>query len=103
MLRIPFSRGQTSVEFRKALGLLVKRPILLHRGFHVCNFCPRNRRGNWPTQGNGQIRVLGRNGIWYAAPTMVHHYVVTHEYQPPPEFVDAVLNRAPWVKMNSPE
>jgi hypothetical protein len=88
----PFSRGLTSSEFREALSRLVERPILLHRGFHVCDFCPRDRRDNYPSRGNGQIRVLGRNGIWYAAPTMVHHYVVAHEYQPPPEFVDAVLN-----------
>ena len=75
----PFHRGETSSEFREALSRLVERPILLHRGFHVCDFCPRDRRdNNYPSQGNGQIRVLGRNGIWYAAPTTVHHYVVTH-------------------------
>lgn len=89
----PFHRGETSSEFREALSRLVERPILLDRGFHVCNFCPRDRRdNNYPSRGNGQTRVLGRNGIWYAAPTMVRHYVVTHQYQPPPEFVDAVLN-----------
>ena len=88
----PFHRRETSAEFQQALKRLVERPILLHPGFHVCEFCPRDRRDNYSSRGNGQIRVLGRNGIWYAAPTMVHHYVVTHEYQPPPEFVDAVLN-----------
>src|SRR5262245_31665094 len=84
----PFCRGPTSSEFGEALCRLVERPILLHRGFHVCDFCPHDGREIYPSRGNGQIRVLGRNGIWYAAPTMVHHYVATHEYQPPPEFVD---------------
>jgi hypothetical protein len=91
----PFRRGETSAEFREALGRLVERPILLHRGFHVCGFCPDDRcKADYASLGNGQIRVFGRNGVWYAAPTMVHHYVVVHQYQPPPEFVDAVLNPA---------
>jgi len=30
--------------------------------------------------------------IWYAAPTLVHHYVSVHEYSPPADFVDAVLS-----------
>jgi hypothetical protein len=90
----PFRQGETSPEFQEALGRLVERPILLHRGFQVCGFCPRKRRNDHLARGNGQIRVLGRNGIWYAAPTMVHHYVVAHQYQPPAEFADAVLNPA---------
>jgi hypothetical protein len=87
-----FRHGETSSEFQEPLRRLIERPILLHRGFHVCNFCPHDRHHNDKTyRGNGQIRVLGRPGIWYAAPTMVHHYVVTQD-QPPPQFVDAVLN-----------
>ena len=42
--------------------------------------------------GNGQIRVLSAKGVWYAAPTLVHHYVTMHEYHPPAAFVDAVLS-----------
>lgn len=42
----PFHRGETSSEFREALSRLAERPILLHRGFHVCDFCPRDRRDN---------------------------------------------------------
>jgi hypothetical protein len=25
--------------------------------------------------GNGQIRVLSKKGKWYAAPTLIYHYV----------------------------
>jgi hypothetical protein len=90
--RYAFHRGVTSPEFREALRRLVESPMLLHRGYHVCEFCPPDSRDHGGPPGNGQIRVRGRDGIWYAAPTMVHHYVVAHQYQPPPEFVDAVLN-----------
>jgi hypothetical protein len=34
--------------------------------------------------------VLSPKGIWYAAPTLLHHYVSAHEYRPPADFVDAV-------------
>ena len=82
----PFPVGTTPQEFRDALLDLCRRPILLHRGVHVCWFC----RGG--LAGNGQIRVLGPKGTWYAAPTLVHHYVSAHEYSPPADFVGAVLS-----------
>ena len=88
----PFSRGRTSAAFREALAVLCERPIHRHRGFHVCDFCPRSVMTKQRVQmGNGQIRVLGPDGLWYAAPTMVHHYVAEHGYRPPAVFIDAVL------------
>jgi hypothetical protein len=95
----PFVRAATSPQFHEALRLLCQRPIHLHRGFHICQFCPREDPAIWPPSdprrlGNGQIRVLGRDGdTWYAAPTMIYHYVVAHEYQPPEVFIEAVLAR----------
>jgi len=91
----PYARGSTSVKFREALKILCERPIRLHRGFQPCDFCPgKVRRLHKPSLGNGQIRVLGMNGIWYSAPTMIHHYVVEHEYLPPFEFVESIMNPA---------
>jgi hypothetical protein len=37
-----------------------------------------------------EIYVPGRNGI-YVAPSLIYHYVVDHHYQPPAEFMEAVL------------
>jgi len=85
-----FETGPTSEEFRAALARLCKAPILLHRGHHDCQFCDR-KWDEWPIA-SGQIRVLGQNGKWYAAPTLVIHYVEAHEYLPPAKFIDAVLN-----------
>jgi len=79
-----FRVGPTSEQFRGVLLELCQHSILLHRGFHVCCYC----RGQ---SGNGQIRVLSARGVWYAAPTLVHHYVTAHEYRPPDDFVNAVL------------
>jgi hypothetical protein len=40
--------------------------------------------------GNGEIRVSGKDGIVYAAPTLVCHYIQAHGYFPPEEFIEAV-------------
>ena len=83
----PFQSGTTRSEFHAGLALLCSRPILLHRGRHECQFC----RNAW---GNGQVRVVGADGRLYAAPTLVHHYVVEHHYKPPEEFILAVIAMA---------
>jgi len=82
-----YETGATSIAFRNALDDLVSRPVILHRDAHRCNLgCAE------PNLGNGQIRVLGKDQIWYSAPTLVHHYVVCHDYRPPDRFVSAVLD-----------
>ena len=84
-----FPVGPTPRAFRDALLELCRQPIILHRGVHRCWFC----RGQQEVPaGNGQIRVLSPMAVWYAAPTLVQHYVSGHEYCPPADFVDAVLS-----------
>ena len=41
-----------------------------------------------------RIRVFGKDGLIYAAPTLLYHYVSVHHYRPPDEFVRA-LNEGP--------
>ncbi|MBQ3665050.1 MAG: hypothetical protein II919_02960 [Lachnospiraceae bacterium] len=36
--------------------------------------------------------MLGKNGLVYAAPDLVIHYIINHQYLPPKEFIDAVMN-----------
>lgn len=90
----PFPRGDTPLDFQNALRDLCEHPMRLHRGFHECQFCPDSEleRLDWRRFGNGQLRVRGSNGLWYAAPVMVHHYVARHHYRPPDEFIAAVLS-----------
>ncbi len=95
-----FERGATGQDFRDALArLVVKRQVRLTRGFHRCELCgasrPRVEHGaKSRVLGNSEIRVTGKNGTVYAAPSMIAHYVEVHEYVPPREFIEAVLHAA---------
>jgi hypothetical protein len=40
------------------------------------------------------------DGFLYAAPSLIAHYILSHNYAPPAEFCDAVLRCPP---MSSPE
>jgi hypothetical protein len=99
-----FPQGRSDPSFVAKLERLVASPIMLSRGSHLCEFCPRPptvlSKGGIPmlapapgTTGNGQIRVNYRKGgalVAYMAPVLVLHYVLEHHYLPPQEFIDAV-------------
>lgn len=85
--------------------------VVITRGFHIYEFCNlsnnlseecwyQKRKGRYGDKahgasvGNGEIRVLGKSAI-YAAPALIYHYVLEHQYQPPDEFIEAILTRAP--------
>ncbi|MFD7440102.1 hypothetical protein [Streptomyces sp. NPDC059909] len=63
------------------------------RGYHLCPWCASRTRAGHPDgpRGSAEIRVMG-NGIAYAAPELIAHYVEAHEYVPPADFVEAVLS-----------
>lgn len=93
----PYPVGETSQEFRDKLALLCRRGDVLRRGqllvtriscgFHYCDFCDL---GEQSPKCSKEMRVRdGRRA--YAAPALVHHYVVVHGYRPPPDFIAAVL------------
>ncbi len=97
-----FNRGPAPAGFTDALHRCALRPVQLTRGLHRCQLC-----GGSPFEqhvaryhdlelglGNGEIRVRGTDGVEFAAPTLVVHYVVEHQYLPPAPFVDAVCERA---------
>jgi hypothetical protein len=99
-----FEKGETSQEFREKLFqfCLDQNLVLIARGFQECLFCDmswndwgRNHpdygsNAHWMSIGDGEIRVIGKSAV-YAAPALIYHYVVEHNYKPPQEFVDAVL------------
>ena len=49
------------------------------------------RGGEQLMLGTAEIRAYGANGVLYAAPTLIYHYVAKHHYQPPDEFIQAVM------------
>jgi hypothetical protein len=73
-----------------------------YRGWHDCDFCECyedkiDSTGNIGTflifdrTGNGEY-IVQWNGKTYAAPMLVVHYIDSHNYRPPQEFIDAVMN-----------
>jgi hypothetical protein len=96
--------GETSPEFQNKLFQFCKDEniVKVMRGFQECEFCRLSWTewgkshpmygddAKWMSIGNGEIRVIGNNVI-YAAPALIYHYVAEHHYQPPQEFINAVL------------
>ncbi|WTX00916.1 hypothetical protein OG216_46650 (plasmid) [Streptomycetaceae bacterium NBC_01309] len=98
------SRGAVPSGFVEALIRIKKaRRVNPMRGFHSCEFCPApDPFDGWPetvyggaslSLGNAEIRVPVPQAPrrMFAAPNLVIHYVIGHDYAPPQEFIDAVM------------
>ena len=99
---LPFERGAPQSAVVEALIVLADAPRNLMRGYHYCEFCDAESpirvaapvpRG-YVNLGNGEIHVQGGDGLFYAAPTLIVHYIVEHEYRPPEEFQAAAIEAA---------
>lgn len=91
--------GKVPDEFVDKLWDYLRYNIIQMRGFHECNLCTEKtgylsvkRDDEELKLGSAEIRVIGVNGKIYAAPNLIYHYVTIHNYRPPDEFIDAVLN-----------
>lgn len=86
-----------SEELLEALWRYCKISVGQTRGIHSCDFCKdelwyvAERDGEKLMIGSSEIRVFSKSGTIYAAPTLIFHYVKSHNYSPPEEFVQAVL------------
>lgn len=94
-------QGEVPEEFVKKLWKYLRYPVRIFRGFHVCTLCRHSSLHDQPiVEYNGEkrkvgfyeIRVWGKNGKVYAAPSMIYHYITCHQYKPPQEFIDAVMD-----------
>jgi hypothetical protein len=97
----PHHQGVVPAELSMRLSEIVRSPVNLYRGSHMCEFCPEPptimspggiKMVNPPpgTLGNGEVRIRARNGTVYVAPVLIYHYVAVHGYLPPGEFIEAV-------------
>lgn len=94
----PYFQGETSEDFKERLFVFCLNHVRQTRGFHVCEFCTpsppflvyaqRDDKEVW--LGSAEIRVVYQGNI-YAAPDLIYHYVIEHQYRPPDEFIEAVL------------
>jgi len=95
----PFPKSSASEEFLDALFEACIIQVRRTRGFHVCPFCsspivgpiPIERKGKRIFLGTAQIRIESASQKVFGAPTLIYHYVSAHDYEPPKEFVEAVL------------
>ena len=78
---------------------LASEPANVMRGLHDCEFCDTESPVRVPSNysikrfaslGTGEIRVRDENGRSFAAPTLLLHYVWSHNYLPPEVFIQAV-------------
>ncbi|MFE6872040.1 hypothetical protein ACFVFS_36550 [Kitasatospora sp. NPDC057692] len=108
-----YTVGPGRVDFLARLLDIVRwQNVNQTRGFHVCELCPRGEariglltvehKGGPLFLGNGEIRVPATAGEVFAAPTLIAHYVSSHDYLPPTPFIDAVL-RCPEGWMSGPD
>jgi len=86
-------------EKEEVLKILKSMEILnMYKGWHSCDYCnPYEKTKDGRTliikdrNGNGEYHV-SLNGQKYQAPILIVHYIESHNYKPPQEFIDAVLN-----------
>ena len=94
---VDFPTSSPDPQFVDRLWRFCKVSIGQTRGLHECEVCcsreanVARRNGEELLLGSAEIRVFSGDAELYAAPNLIYHYVVSHNYSPPPEFVRAVL------------
>lgn len=61
-------------------------------GFHLCEYCEKGQKNKYPSTSSGDVMLHFDSGRSYIMPDMVLHYIVDHNWAPPVEFVDDVMN-----------
>ncbi len=93
-----FPKGEPSDEVLSRLWQFCRISVARTRGVHPCPFCSSNfgaeaeRDGDRLLLGAAEIRVFSSDGQKFAAPILIYHYVAVHHYQPPAEFIEAILH-----------
>jgi hypothetical protein len=91
-----FDTMKPSEDMLDSLWSFCTISVMQTRGRHCCDLCESpvlvlaERNGLTLDLGSSEIRVFSRTGDLYASPTLVYHYVNTHNYQPPREFLAAL-------------
>jgi hypothetical protein len=105
----PYPKGPVQTRLIEKMKLLVKEPVELYRGKHVCDLCiaPPDLEKTFTSNGividsncswarwvalrssNGEMRVRYGN-VTFAAPVLIVHYIEEHGYLPPADFLKAI-------------
>lgn len=95
-----YLKGDVTEEFIIALWEYIKYPVHRTRGLHSnidldggVKYFIAKYQGYNILLGSAEIRVVDtKNNIVYAAPNLILHYVINHQYLPPQSFINAVIN-----------
>lgn len=94
-----FTTGDIDEDSWDELVRLASEPVNVMRGLHDCEFCDMESPIRVPSEysprgfaslGTGEVRVRGFGDCCYAAPTLLLHYIRSHGYLPPEEFIQAI-------------
>jgi hypothetical protein len=92
-----YQKGDVSKDFLNALVTLLKAPWepLMALGYHRCSFCRLKEefsiyKDHELPLGARNVYIIGNDQV-YIAPSLIEHYIESHEYQPPLEFQKAVM------------
>lgn len=97
---VGYAKGAVPPHIRDRLVRLAREPANVMRGLHHCELCDAESPvivtvSDEPDAvaclGSGEIHVSSATRV-YAAPTLIVHYIDAHEYLPPYEFLEAVMN-----------
>ncbi|WKX12149.1 hypothetical protein [Streptomyces sp. NL15-2K] len=97
-----YNQGNVSAGFIDSLALIVRGNLQMKmRGWHSCQLPHVGYAEPYPTTvyvagkkvslGGAEVRVVSKSGEWMIAPDLVFHYVAAHSYEPPADFIDAVM------------
>jgi hypothetical protein len=88
----PFLQIPTERAFHRRLFDFSQYRINQTRGFFDCEFCGKLDESDITQISSCETRVFGSDGVVYASPELICHYVVAHHYRPPNVFIEAVMN-----------
>lgn len=95
-----FKKGDVPSVFKDKLWKYMSYPVSVCRGFQRCPFCSLGKNEIPTSTYNGQtrsvgyyeLRVWGKDDTVYAVTSLIFHYMESHRYKPPIEFIEAVMN-----------
>lgn len=85
----PYTTGETGREIVEKIYEFNKTPGMYMRflGYHECDFCDFVSI----ELGSTTLLIAYKNKV-YVCPALIAHYIESHSYFPPTEFIEAVLN-----------
>lgn len=95
-----YDKGNVTSQFIDSLWMYVKNPFNETRENRGCFLCCANSTtpeksssNDFAALGSSEIRVISEDGKEkYAAPSVILHYVIDHNYCPPSDFIRAVID-----------